>query len=127
MEPSDVPSPDRDRRLRRAALVVFVLCAVLIAAVGGFGYYTWQDRDELPEELEEARSLVEAMQRDLGLDADEVASVFAEQAEARSTLVDLRETLGEDYGGAEFDLESRELIVSVTDTEAVEEVEDAGA
>jgi streptogrisin C len=100
---------------------------VLVAAVGGFGYYTWQDRAELPEELEQAQSLVEAMQRDLGLDVDEVAEVFEEQAQARSELADLREALGDDFGGAEFDLESRDLIVSVTDSEAAEVVENAGA
>ncbi|QVQ54815.1 trypsin-like serine protease [Spiractinospora alimapuensis] len=67
------------------------------------------------------------MQRDLGVDADEVARLFTDQAQARLTDQDLRDALGDAYAGSVFDPESGELTVSVTDPAATDTVEDAEA
>ncbi|GAA3722691.1 streptogrisin C [Spinactinospora alkalitolerans] len=68
-----------------------------------------------------------AMQRDLGLSATEATALLDQEEQARTLEGELRETLGGDFGGAVFDIESGELTVSVTDEDAVDEVREAGA
>ncbi|MFD0774855.1 S1 family peptidase [Streptomonospora algeriensis] len=70
---------------------------------------------------------LDAMQRDLGLNASEAEQLLTEENKARSLENELRSDLGSDFGGAVFDTKSGELTVSVTDAEAAETVEDAGA
>lgn len=121
------PPPGRERFYRRSALVLFAATALVLAVVGGVSYARWDGPAELPEEWQEAEEVLAAMQRDLGLDADEVAAMFADQAQARLTDQDLRDVLGDAYAGSVFDHETGELTVSVTDPAATDAVEDAEA
>ncbi|CAM4144109.1 S1 family peptidase [Nocardiopsis rhodophaea] len=68
-----------------------------------------------------------AMQRDLGLTTAEAVDLIVRERQARATERELRSTLGPDFGGAEFDADSGELTVAVTDADAVGAVRDAGA
>ncbi|TDQ54770.1 S1 family peptidase [Actinorugispora endophytica] len=75
----------------------------------------------------EAGDQLSALKRDLGLSTAEVEELQAAEAEAMDVEEGLRETLGSDFGGAHFDIDSGELTVSVTDAAAVSTVEAAGA
>ncbi|KIH96522.1 hypothetical protein LP52_24455 [Streptomonospora alba] len=70
---------------------------------------------------------LDAMQRDLGLTESQANKLLKDESKARSLENELRGDLGSDFGGAVFDAKSGELTVSVTDAEAAETVEDAGA
>ncbi|GAA1755349.1 S1 family peptidase [Streptomonospora arabica] len=70
---------------------------------------------------------LQAMQRDLGLTASEAEQLVKDEGRARSLENELRDDLGAKFGGAVFDSDTGELTVSVTDSDAVETVEDAGA
>ncbi|GLU46806.1 S1 family peptidase [Nocardiopsis ansamitocini] len=68
-----------------------------------------------------------ALERDLGLSKAEIAELQLAEAEASTLEAELRETLGDDFGGAVFDAETLNLAVKVTDASAVPAVEAAGA
>ncbi|GAA4910166.1 S1 family peptidase [Streptomonospora salina] len=70
---------------------------------------------------------LDAMQRDLGLTESQAGQLLKDESQARSVENELRADLGSDFGGAVFDAESGELTVSVTDSDAVGTVENAGA
>ncbi|QBI56569.1 S1 family peptidase [Streptomonospora litoralis] len=70
---------------------------------------------------------LDAMQRDLGLTESEAKQLIQQESRARSLQDELRADLGSDFGGAVFDTETGELTVSVTDADAADTVEDAGA
>ncbi|GAA3722684.1 streptogrisin C [Spinactinospora alkalitolerans] len=75
-----------------------------------------------------ASERLSAMQRDLGLSSPaEAERLLAQEQDARVLESELRESLGEAFGGSTFDGETGELIVSVTDEGAVDEVREAGA
>ncbi|KGM13679.1 S1 family peptidase [Cellulomonas bogoriensis] len=69
--------------------------------------------------------LLEAMERDLGLDAEEAAATLAFQHDAAETGEALAEELDEDFAGTW--VEDDVLYVATTDEDAVEEVEGEGA
>ncbi|RCV51818.1 S1 family peptidase [Marinitenerispora sediminis] len=80
-----------------------------------------------PETLASSPEQVTAMERDLGLSTAEVTRLLQQEEQARTLEQEVRETLGEDFAGAVFDIETGELTVSVTDRGAVEAVREAGA
>ncbi|SHE77224.1 S1 family peptidase [Streptoalloteichus hindustanus] len=68
-----------------------------------------------------------AMQRDLGLSADQAKDLLAKENAATDTEESLRGSLGAAFGGAHYDAARGKLVVGVTDLLAVERVRSAGA
>ncbi|RZS41137.1 streptogrisin C [Herbihabitans rhizosphaerae] len=78
-----------------------------------------------PTPTDVAPELLHAMQRDLGLDADQARSRLANEARAGAIESSLRGSLGEAFAGAWFDAEK--LVVGVTDASRADAVRTAGA
>ncbi|MFC6002058.1 S1 family peptidase [Streptomonospora nanhaiensis] len=74
-----------------------------------------------------AASQTEALQRDLGLSAEQADTLMAEQRRAAALEDELRERLGDSFGGGRFDVDTARLTVAVTDSGAAQEVREAGA
>jgi streptogrisin C len=68
-----------------------------------------------------------AMQRDLGLSADQVRKQGAQQAKAIKLDQQLRASLGAAFAGSVYDAKSGKLVVSVSDAGRLGEVRAAGA
>lgn len=68
-----------------------------------------------------------AMQSAFGLTATEVAGLITAEAEAAEVEAGLRTRLGTAFGGAVFDIDTRELTVQVTDRAVFGTVRSAGA
>ncbi|GGM43961.1 serine protease [Longimycelium tulufanense] len=71
--------------------------------------------------------MLSAMERDLGLTADQVKERLASEHAANEAEQKLRGSLGGNYGGAYYDAETRKLIVGVTDLAVADSVRAAGA
>ncbi|WP_086780641.1 S1 family peptidase [Crossiella equi] len=71
--------------------------------------------------------MLEAMQRDLGLTAEQAQLRAAAEGKAGAVEQSLRGTLGEAFGGAHFAAGQAKLIVGVTDAAKAAEVRAAGA
>lgn len=74
-----------------------------------------------------APAMLAAMQRDLGLSADQVYARVAQETTATATETTLRDQLGSSFGGAWFDSSAGKLVVAVTDASKVSQVNAAGA
>lgn len=75
----------------------------------------------------EADTMAAAMQRDLGLTAQEAEQRLDREAVARKADKQVRATLDESFGGSYFDAELGKLVVGVTDKSKFDEVRAAGA
>ncbi|MEV0697328.1 S1 family peptidase [Saccharopolyspora sp. NPDC050389] len=75
----------------------------------------------------EAANLLDAMQRDFGLDHDQALQRLDQEAAATEAEQRLSSTLGSAYGGAYFDPALGKLVVGVTDQARFDEVRAAGA
>lgn len=75
----------------------------------------------------EADTMLEAMQRDLGLTEQEAEQRLDREAAAFEADKKVRATLDESFGGSYFDAESGTLVVGVTDKAKFDEVRAAGA
>ncbi|MEV5538057.1 S1 family peptidase [Saccharopolyspora shandongensis] len=75
----------------------------------------------------EAATLLDAMQRDFGLDRDQALQRLDQEAAAGEAEERLRGTLGSAFGGAYFDPALGKLVVGVTDEARFDEVREAGA
>ncbi|MBB6171863.1 streptogrisin C [Nocardiopsis mwathae] len=80
-----------------------------------------------PESPAASPEQLEAMQRDLGLTEAAATDLLEAEAEAQAVEEKLRTALGDDFGGALFDIGTQELTVQVTDADAVKAVEAEGA
>lgn len=74
-----------------------------------------------------AAGLLDAMQRDLGLTAEQAQLRLAQEAVANRADQLLRGTLADTFGGSFFDTTTGKLTVGVTDTARIAQVEAAGA
>ena len=74
-----------------------------------------------------ADTMQEALERDFGLTPFGAEELLEAQAEASEVDAEAAEAAGDHYGGSFFDTESLELTVNVTDAQAAEQVEAAGA
>src|SRR5699024_6667535 len=74
-----------------------------------------------------ADTMQEALERDFGLTPFGAEELLEAQAEASEIDAEAAEAAGDHYGGSFFDTESLELTVNVTDAQAAEQVEAAGA
>ena len=68
-----------------------------------------------------------ALQRDLGLTADQARTQRALQAKAITLDSDLRASLGAAFAGSVYDAKTGKLVVSVSDSRRVDDVRAAGA
>ncbi|MEV0081989.1 S1 family peptidase [Saccharopolyspora sp. NPDC050642] len=75
----------------------------------------------------EAATLLDAMQRDFGLDRDQALQRLDQEAAAAQADERLSGALGSTYGGAYFDPALGKLVVGVTDQARFDEVRAAGA
>ncbi|SDP01753.1 streptogrisin C [Actinopolyspora xinjiangensis] len=82
---------------------------------------------DTPERPDGAASLLEAMQRDLGLSARESRLRLYRETIAEQVRHTLRRTLGNSYGGAHYDAASGRLVVGVTDHSRLADARAAGA
>ncbi|MGW0518112.1 S1 family peptidase [Crossiella sp. NPDC003009] len=71
--------------------------------------------------------MLQAMQRDLGLTAEQAADRVASELKATEVEKSVRDALGAAFAGAHFDEGSAKLVVSVTDAAKAAAVEAAGA
>ncbi|WHT19937.1 S1 family peptidase [Crossiella sp. CA-258035] len=71
--------------------------------------------------------MLQAMQRDLGLTAEQAADRVASELKATEVEKSVRDALGNAFAGAHFDEGSAKLVVSVTDAAKAAAVEAAGA
>ncbi|MCO1579085.1 S1 family peptidase [Crossiella sp. SN42] len=71
--------------------------------------------------------MLQAMQRDLGLTAEQAADRVASELKATEVEKSVRDALGGAFAGAHFDEGSAKLVVSVTDAAKAAAVEAAGA
>jgi streptogrisin C len=71
--------------------------------------------------------VLDAIKRDVGLDADQVETLRAQQDRAATLDRDLRTALGKHYAGSWFDAASGTLTVAVTEPARVAEIVEAGA
>jgi streptogrisin C len=72
-------------------------------------------------------ALLTAMQRDLGLSADQVYARVAQEAQANAAEAKLSGQLGGSFAGSWFDSSAGKLVVAVTDASKVSEITAAGA
>ncbi|MEV0052081.1 S1 family peptidase [Saccharopolyspora shandongensis] len=75
----------------------------------------------------ETATLLDAMQRDFGLDRDQALQRLDQEAAAGEADERLRGTLGSTFGGSYFDPALGKLVVGVTDEARFDEVREAGA
>ncbi|OQO94705.1 serine protease [Saccharomonospora piscinae] len=75
----------------------------------------------------EADSMLQAMQRDLGLTEQQAEQRLQREETARTVDDALRAELGTSYGGSHYDAAERSLVVGVTDHAEFAEVRAAGA
>jgi streptogrisin C len=71
--------------------------------------------------------LLTAMQRDLGLTADQVYARVAQEAQANTADAALSGRLGNSFAGSWFDASAGKLVVAVTDASRIQQIESAGA
>jgi streptogrisin C len=74
-----------------------------------------------------APEMLAAMQRDLGLSAEQVYARVAQENAATTAEIALRDRLGGSFAGAWFDRSAGKLVVAVTDSSKVSQVSSAGA
>ncbi|WP_026454190.1 S1 family peptidase [Saccharomonospora iraqiensis] len=102
-----------------AVLATGMAAALAIPATAGSGAPVTPAGDNDP--------MIQAMQRDLGMNAAQAEQRLRAEAEARGVADTVRAELGDSFGGAHFDAERDTLVVGVTDAAKADEVRAAGA
>ncbi|WP_007023726.1 S1 family peptidase [Saccharomonospora iraqiensis] len=102
-----------------AVLATGMAAALAIPATAGSGAPVTPAGDNDP--------MIQAMQRDLGVNAAQAEQRLRAEAEARGVADTVRAELGDSFGGAHFDAERDTLVVGVTDAAKADEVRAAGA
>ena len=74
-----------------------------------------------------ASGLYSAMQRDLGLTADQVSTRIAQESQANAAEARLSGAFGDSFAGSWFDSSTGKLVVAVTDAARVQQIQSAGA
>lgn len=112
---------------RRRMLTVGVTLATVgaAAAITVPAMATTERRPEPPAAAEP--ELLAALQRDLGLTADQARSRLTAERNATRTVADLRKSIAADWGGAWLSADAGQLTVAVTDPALAESIRAAGA
>ncbi|MGC9495524.1 alpha-lytic protease prodomain-containing protein [Streptomyces sp. WG7] len=126
--------PHRHRHTRAVGAAVAATAALLVAGLSGSASAGTAPADSAPTAAETLRTdaapvaLLDAMQRDLGLDRRQAERRLVNEAEAGATAGRLRAALGDDFAGAWLrGTESGTLTVATTDADDVAAIEAAGA
>ncbi|GAA3989992.1 alpha-lytic protease prodomain-containing protein [Streptomyces marokkonensis] len=126
--------PHRYRHPRAMGAAVAATAALLVAGLSGSASAGTAPADSAPTAAETLRTdaappaLLNAMQRDLGLDRQQAERRLVNEAEAGATAARLRAALGGDFAGAWLrGAESGTLTVATTDADDVAAIEAAGA
>ena len=121
-QPHPIEEVDRMRR-RFAARVV----GSTIMAAGTIAALTMPATASEPQAPRVEPGLLQAMQRDFGLTADQAQQRLVQEDHARTAETALRQQLGAAFGGAHFDSASGALVVGITDPAKADAVDVAGA
>lgn len=118
------------RRLGAVALAAGVAAALTLPSSAS-GATPWAAPDSSPSADFDASpyvtpDMLAAMERDLGLSAEEALDRLAADAAASSTEQELQESLDSSFGGAWIDAD-QQLVVGITDPDQASEVVAAGA
>ncbi len=108
------------RPTRRTVFGSLAVAAVLATAMGQ------QAASASPTGDSQEKSIQKAMQRDLGLNADQAKTRVAQETKAAKTQKSLERSLGSDYAGSWFDAKAGKLVVGVTTDKAAATVRDGG-
>lgn len=99
-----------------------------VLAAGTFAALTTPATASAPaSHTAEAETLIEAMQRDFGLTAEQARNRMAQESRAGEVDRTLRNSLAGAFGGSHYDAELGELVVGVTEQDRMGEVEAKGA
>src|SRR4051794_26996407 len=102
-------------------LTAILTCSILILGVGAVPALAAGER------VDGTREALAALQRDLGLTAEQVQEVGRQQDRAIDLDVELQASLGDGYAGARFDVRRGVLIVNIADDSLLEAVKASGA
>ncbi|GAB3282671.1 S1 family peptidase [Parasphingorhabdus pacifica] len=104
------------------------MTGAVVLAAGTFAAFTAPATASEPApRTAEAETMLEAMQRDLGVTADQARQRLASEARASGADQKLREDLAGSFGGSHYDAGSGKLVVGVTDQAAANRAEAVGA
>ena len=110
---------------RRLARTAGTTCTAAVVAALAASHATAAPRPHAP--AQPASTMLQAVQRDLGLSADQAKQRLAREAAANTTDQHLHSSLAGTYGGAHFDARSGHLVVGVTDQAAFDRIRSSGA
>ncbi|MEV0607991.1 S1 family peptidase [Polymorphospora rubra] len=117
-----------NRHLAAAAAVLLLPVGVLAATATPAAAAPAPDAAPAPAAADAASpEMFAAMQRDLGLTAEQARTRLARDAAASRTEADLRKTLGGAFGGAWLTADASSFVVGVTDAKQAAKVRAAGA
>ncbi|WP_432143714.1 S1 family peptidase [Streptomyces sp. bgisy084] len=114
-----------ERRFRKAALWGAAV-ATVVAAAGPFGPAHGVPRPD-PSPQPTPRGMLDAMRRDLGLNAVQVRTRLAQETDAHRAAAAVRRTLSSPPAGMWFDRTTGKLVVAVTGAADAQRVRAAGA
>lgn len=120
----------RSRRtaIAAAAVAVAALGITTLPSVAGAQEATTKTELNVEQETKGiAPGLLKAMERDLGLTADEAKTRIAAEAQSLKVEPTLRKELGSDYAGSWLTAKTASLVVATTDASEVAAIEKAGA
>lgn len=117
---------NRTRMIRTAGAAVLAAGVAASFAVPGAAASP-ADSGKTADRATASPQMLTAMQRDLGLTAQEATERLAQEASASKLEHSLQRSLGKEFGGAYFDAGSGKLVVGVTEASAAAKARAAGA
>jgi len=113
--------------MSRATVSRAVGAAILAVALGAVTALPAVAAPAAPEASSPPAALLTALQRDLGLSAEDAFARLSREADGAATERDMQHTLGATFAGAWFDATSGGMVVAITDPARADAVRAAGA
>ena len=113
--------------MSRATVRRAVGAAILAVALGAVTALPAVAAPAAPEASSPPAALLTALQRDLGLSAEDAFARLSREADGAATERDMQHTLGATFAGAWFDATSGGMVVATTDPARTDAVRAAGA
>jgi streptogrisin C len=113
--------------MSRATVSRAVGAAILAVALGAVTALPAVAAPAAPEASSPPAALLTALQRDLGLSAEDAFARLSREADGAATERDMQHTLGATFAGAWFDATSGGMVVATTDPARTDAVRAAGA